>query len=468
MEKTQFIDVIEEKLFTGKYFKKIYYFYALWAVLAPILTSFLFLVNIEVQFYMQHIFISMLFILTKTVEIALNIKELKNKKLNVVEILFIALCLWFIISSLITGAINTNFLFGVTLFILFSIFCSLDKKQFKLLVIAFIIEMVCETLLGFIDLHNKFIPGFGEECYSMSMHFMNPNWSGFVVIMAEMASLWFVLKSDKLWQKILFLAGYIIMAAGLFVGGSYAPEMSLFLCELALVIYLWVKNKKCPWWIFGAFLSTIFISFAVWWVPALCEVSTASANFFYESLGVIDNALNTNLVESVSSVLNKWFGWDKISVVAGADGWDRGDLNAEAWRAITTSFETFMFGNGAKYIYTVHVHNCYLVIWMEFGLPALLLFMAICSMLLVRFIRVKKTNFIVFLFSIFCMMLFECIFCCIEPTCYQFFVMLSVFLYKVLYSAELNKTKEKLENGEEEKHVLQNEGIVQTENLAGD
>lgn len=457
MNEKQLVDKLDEKIFSGYIFKKIYLILAFWVVLAPIITLLLYSVNCKMDFYLQHMFIAVLFLLVKLIEIIFNFRELKNIKFNIVSILFIALLLWFVMVTFITGAVNLNFVFGLSLFAILAIFCNIDKKFFRTITIVFIVEMVLETCLGLIDLENTFIPGFDPRSYTMSMHFMNPNWSGFVVIIAEIACLWFIFDSKKNWQKILYFIAYIIMAVGLFIGGSYAPEASLFLCELALVIYLWIKYRKCHWWILSAFLSTIFISFAVWFIPKVRIVSTASANFFYESLCVIDLNLNTNLVEAVSNFFNKLFGWNKMSIVAGADGWARDDLNLATWQAITKSFESFMIGYGAKYIYTIHVHNVFLVLWMEFGLPALLLFVSICVMLLVRFIKVKKTDLMVFLFAGFCMMLFEFGFCCIEPYCFQFFVVLATFLYRILYSAELK--------GANKKEDVKSENVVEVNDL---
>ena len=84
-----------------------------------------------------------------------------------------------------------------------------------------------------------------------------------------------------------------------------------------------------------------------------------------------------------------------------------------------------------------------MVIWMEFGIVAILSYLAIFAMLLVRFIKIKKTSKEVFLFSGLVMMLFESLFCCIEPFCYPFMVVFFVIVYKVLYSAEPKQTVEK-------------------------
>ena len=470
MNTKQFADALDENLFSDKIFKRIYLFYAFWVVLAPIITLPAFLFKLKIRFWAQHMFIALFFILTKAIEIAFNLKSLKKKKINIVTLLLIVLFLWFVFVSFLNNAINMHFVFGLTLFALLALFCSIDKRYFRVISIIFIAVMVCETCLGLIDLNNCYIPGFDPGAFAMSMHFVNPNWSGFVVSIAEIACLWFIYDSKKNWQKTLFFVGYLIMTVGLFVGGSYAPEASLFLCALALVIYLWIKHKKCPWWILSAFLSTIFISFAVWFIPKVRIVSTASANFFYESLCVIDLNLNTNLVESFSTFFNKLFGWNKMSIVAGADGWTRGDLNAKAWAAILENFKSFMIGYGAQYISVIRVHNCYLVLWLEFGLPALLLFVAICVMLLVRFIKVKKTDLIVFLFASFCMMLFEFCFCCIEPYCFQFFVILAAFLYRSLYTAELKHPKDTVDVADkiETKEVeINNEQDISIESQEG-
>lgn len=450
-ENKRLADKLDENLFSDKNFRKIYTFYTFWLILTPIIETAFACIGVKFNMIVQTLIISLMFFLTKILEISFNIKSLRDKKTNSLGWLVVGLFVWFMLSNVINRSLNVNFLYGVCYLLCFMLIFNVDKKHNKMMALVFICEMVFSTILGLIDLNNAFIPSFvdpsGDGHFAMSMQFINPNWSAFVVIIASMLCLWFIYKSEKTWQKLLLFVGFVILVMGLFVGGSYAPETSLFLCEFAFLIYLWIKNKKCPWWVLSAFLTSIFLSFFVWFFPAFRSATTASANYFYETLAVVDGKLHTHLVEGVSGFFNKLFGWANMLSVPGSDGWDRGDLKSRAYSAIFANPKSVFFGYGSAYIYKIRVHNCYLTIWMEFGTPAFLLYLAIFALIVVRFIKVKKTDEINLLFMIFCMLLFESLYCCIEPICYIFFCILVPVLCKKLWSAEL-KGSGKIDNNE--------------------
>lgn len=443
---------LDNNLFTEKHFKKIYLVYAILVVLTPILETSFYCIGIAFNTIFQIMLLSTMFAITKIVELAFNYKKITIKNKTGIDLLVLCLLVWFLIASVANGSFNTNFFFVICYFLTFALFLSVDSKKYRLLLSIFAIEMIVDSILGIIDLHNTIIPGFESGGFVMSLQFGNPNWSGFVMILAAMAILWLILTSEKNWLKSLGFVGFSILVLGLFIGGSYAPEFSLFLCELAVVVYLWIKNKKCPFWVLGALGYTIFISFFVWAIPEFRSVTTAGANFFYESLAVIDGKLGTKLLKNVSGFFNKLFGGNSIQSVAGSDGWGRDDLKAMAFDAIFKNAKSFMFGYGSAYIYTIRVHNCYIVLWLEFGLPELLLYVAILVCLLVRFIRVQKSEKSIIMFMTLVMMLIEKLFCCIEPYCYGFFVMLVAILYKELYSLPL-KDKTLKENCDEQSNL---------------
>lgn len=455
MDVKGFADSLDENLFSGKNFKKAYVIYAFWLVLCPIIETFTGLLQCQFDMLTQLFVIMVLYFLTKTLELAFNYREIKITKPKASGIMLLGLFAWFMICTIVNGAFNVNFFFGLGFFVIFMLFLKIDKKHYKTLAWIFVVEMAISSLFGLIDLKNEFIFKFeGFNLYTMSLQFVNPNWSGFVLIIAMIVCLWLLLNSESKLYKSLYLLAYIAMAMALFIGGSYAPETALFLCELALLIYLWIKYKKCPWWILSAMLATIFISFSIWWVPAFRDATTAWANYFYESLGVIDNNLKTNLVETISTFCARIFGGNPMTFIPGSDGWDRDVLNMQALNAIFASPNSFIFGYGSAYVNNIKVHNAYLVLWMEFGLPGLLLFIATCVFLLVRFIKVKKSDLLVFLFSSLIMMLFEFIFCCIEPYCFPFFVMLAAVLYRLIYDAELENKKNDVRGEESKKEEM--------------
>ena len=406
MDSKKICDTLDENLFSNKIFNKCYFVYALMFVVMPLVETLFHCVGFTLNMFFLMMFISTAFAITKFLELTLNFRKINLKNKTLVDLFVTILLLVFIISSVVNGSINISFVFGICYFLIFVLFFGLDKKHYKLFAIVFVGEMVFDSVLGLVDLKNKFIPGFDPDNYAMSMQFLNPNWSAVVVILASILSLWFIYNSKKHWQKLIFSLGYFVMIVGLFVGGSYAPEAALFLCELALVIYLWVKNKKCPWLVLCVLLGTIFISFFVWMIPIFRTESTAHNNFFYESLAVIDNNLGTSFVKWVSSIFDELFGFGAFDKVLGSDGWTRNELTDEVYAAIFANPKSFIFGYGSGFIYSdIRVHDCFLVVWMEFGIFAIISYLVIIVLLTVRFIKIKKNDFVVFMYALFLMLL---------------------------------------------------------------
>lgn len=431
---------LDDNLFSDKNFKRIYLVLGYWLILSPLLETIFYSFGLAIEVLTQVYLVASMFIITKGLELLFNFKKINFKNKKIVYWLVWGMFVWLVFISIINKSINSYFFIACSYCILFALFVNLDKKSYAWLLKVFAIEMIIDTIMGLIDLNDSFIPGFDRWEYAMSMQFSNPNWSGFVMIIAGMALLWLIENSSIIWQKALWLAGFSILVFGLFVGGSYAPEFTLFLGEIAVLIYLWIKNKKCPVWILSAFLITVLSSFAVWFFPVFIKRTTANANFFYESLAVVDGKLKTHFVENISKFFNKIFGWNSIVGVAGSDGWGRNDLLSESFRIIFSDAKSFFIGQGSGFCYGgPRVHNCYVVMWLDIGLPEMLMYVGVLVCFIVRFIKVQKSEKIVFLFITFLVMLFEQLFCCIEVWCFSFYVVLLAVLYKELYSAPLKQ-----------------------------
>lgn len=448
MESKSLADKLDENLFSSKIFNKIYVVFAFIVVLGPIIETFFACFGVSFSLVAQCFVIELLFIILKILETIFNRKDFSIKKFTVISWLLVAMFLAIMISNIVNGVLNENFIFAISFFAIFAMFSKLDKKWYKPLAFLLIVEMTFSTFLGLLDLGNDFIPSFHSERwdkYAMSMQFFNPNWSSLVVIISVVAAFYLLYSSKKLGEKIFYLFAASFMSFGLYVGGSYAPETALYLFEFGILLYLWIKYKKCPWWILSAFLINVASSFIVWFVPAFRGATTASANYFYESLAVIDNNIGTNLVEFVSEIFNKLFGWDVIKSVPGADGWTREDLKADAMAVILSSPKSFIFGLGSGYIDEIRVHNVYYVLWMEFGIIGLLIYLAIAVLFTIKFIKSKKSDYLVFLFAGFLMLMFASMYCCIEAVCYHFMVILFAVFYKELKAAEQSPKKQKKE-----------------------
>ena len=453
-------DSLDEKLFSDKYFKKVYLVLVFWLVLSPIIVVVFGCLGINFGIINQTMVIALLFGLVKFFELVFNWRKISFKEWSVTDYLIVGLLVWFILVSIVSKSFNVNFFYGICYFLCFALILNVDKKYFKLLAIILVFEIAFDSLLALFDLDMTKIPPvnpYGEDdLYAMSMQFLNPNWSAVVVIVAILLAIWIIYKCEKLWKKIVTFVAFLVLTFGLFVGGSYAPEFALFMAELALVVYLWVKNKKCSWWVFSCFLISIFISFLVWFFPDLSKHSTACANFFYESLAVIDGKLKTNLVEGISKLFNKLFGWEIIDSVAGSDGWTRGDLTADAFAAIFSSPKSFIFGYGAAYIYTIRVHNVYIAMWLEFGIVGILLFLSIIVMTIIKFSKAKKNDELIMVFVILCALLLDSFFCCIEPYSFIYLIMIFAAFYKMLKDNDLKLKKILEKNNEANKKIEDN------------
>lgn len=448
MESKSLADKLDENLFSSKIFNKIYVVFAVIVILGPIIETFFACLGLSFSLIAQYFMLALLFIILKMLETIFNRKDFSIKKFTVISWLLVAMFLAIMISNIVNGAFNENFMFAISFFAIFAMFSKLDKKWYKPLAFLLIVEMTFSTFLGLLDLGNDFIPSFHSERwgkYAMSMQFFNPNWSSLVVIISVVAALYLLYSSKNLGEKIFYLFAASFMSFGLYVGGSYAPETALYLFEFGILLYLWIKHKKCPWWILSAFLINVASSFIVWLVPAFRSATTAGANYFYESLAVIDNKLGTSLTKDISSFFNRIFNRNIIESVAGADGWDRGDLKAEAMAAILSSSKSFIFGLGSGYIDEIRVHNVYYVLWMEFGIIGLMIYLAIAVLFTIKFIKSKKSDYLVFLFAGFLMIVFASMYCCIEAVCYHFMVMLFAAFYKELKAAEQLPKKQKKE-----------------------
>ena len=86
---------------------------------------------------------------------------------------------------------------------------------------------------------------------------------------------------------------------------------------------------------------------------------------------------------------------------------------------------------------------------MEFGFVSFALYLAIIVLLIVRFAKSKISDSLTVMLMIFGMLLFETMYCCIEPICYIFFVMVAGVLHKMISIAKKEKLSENGNIGEE-------------------
>lgn len=441
----------EDNNYLNEVFDKINLILAFSIILAPIITSLLCLVGLEMDFKNCLLIVYIVFVITKIISISVNFRFFKLRKPGVLEILSIALFLMLCISEIVNSPINAQFIFIVGYFFVYLIFSKLDKKYYKALMYTFVLTIAVCQIMGVCDLNNSYMPGFGDRnydlVYPMSLQFNNPNYAAYITIMAIMLCIYILSKYKTKVEQIVFWIAYVVLNVCLFINGCFSAETAMFVGELFLLIYLWIKNKKCPWQILICMFISIGASF-VW----LKGYSTSRANYMFEALAVIDNNLGTNLVFKVSSFFDKLFGTGVITDVLGSDGWDRSGLTKLALENIFASPKSFLFGYGKGYNNEILVHNVVLQIWLESGFVCLALYLSILVILTVRMFKTKFSSHNVYMIALMIAVVLVChYFACLEPYSFTYFMCLLTVSAKAVnekYKTRKEIKVEKLETKE--------------------
>lgn len=417
----------EDNNYLNKVFEIANICYALVIILAPLITSVFCLIGLEMDILNVYLIFVVIYILTRILYYSINFRFIKFRKLDLLEILGLALLFTLFVSFFINKnyVLNINscfatFIITISYFFMFLTFIRLDKKFNKLLLFSFIFTIVICSIMGLCDFSNSFMPGFNKNTYPMSMQFFNPNYSAYITVMAILLTVYVLHSHKKIWEQVVFWICYCVLNVALFINGCFSAETAMFVGELFLIIYLWIKNKKCPWIMLICLGISIGSSFV--WIKG---VSTSGANYMFEFLGVIDNKLGTSLVKDVSAFFDKIFHIGKIESVAGSDGWDREDLKLAAWNKITSNAKVFLFGGGSGLNYDIRVHNVYLQIWLEYGLFSLLLYLSILVVLIIRIYKSKFSSHNIFMIAVMIAVVFVChYFGCLDPYSFAYYICL--------------------------------------------
>lgn len=424
LKNDKFLDSIDAK--SSLIFDRIYTVLAFWLVLTPFGASLFALFGLKIELLVQGILISILFSLTWFIQFAFNLTKIKFKKPNLFQIVAMISGVFLLLSLLVSGVGDYSYILKYYSYIMaFLLFVKVDKKYYKLILFTFVIEMAADSIFGLIDARNKWFPGFTNTKYCLSMQFINPNYSAYSIVGVIAISLYMFLVEEKLWKKIVLGVSFVIMNVFLFINGTFVAETALFLIEIALLIYFWIKDKKCPYWIWAAIgVSLICSCFCI------KGISTSYAPYLVEGVAIVDDQLGTRFLEFFSNLFSA--GGSSVSTVHGADGRGRGELVAEALELCTGDVKTFFFGMGLGYCSGVRVHNLFLWLWVDFGILFAISFYALVVSLIIMFAKSKtKTKTTIFL-MITCMYLFM----------YNFGVFdFSFLFFMIFYSIFYNETK---------------------------
>ena len=448
----------ESDMKINRIFEKIIVVLAFMQILSPIITSFFCLIGIEMDVLNMMLLVMISYILVSILSFSFNISFMSWKKPALFKILGWCLIGWIILVALVTGAINYTFIFYTCYIACFCMFVKIDKKYYKSMIYAFVIQLTVCSIMGLLDPGNSFMPGFSNRSFPMSLQFMNSNYASYVLAFAVMFCVYILVNYKKLWEQVVFWICYVILVFIMFLNGCYSAEFAIFIGMLFLVVFFWIKNKKCPWEILTCLVVAIGTSF--WFViyPNAMQVSTANANFFYESLAVFDGFFDTHLLEFVTTGV---YGKEKaITTVAGADGWGRSGLLGDAIALCFSSVSSFVFGYGAGKNYETLVHNVYIQLWVECGIIGVFLYVALIVVFAINFIKnIKNDNqiFLLTILSMFVLIIHNL--GCLESYSFIYFVMLFAVLYK-------NSKKEKIEEAIEKEETAKVENSQeQTQNV---
>lgn len=395
-------------------------------ILSPIITSLSCLIGVEMDVLNVLLIFYALFILGRIMFYSINFRFIKFRKLDLMEILGLSLVVMLIVSALANGAVNVSFVFTLGYVLVFLAFVRLDKKYYKTILWTFITTIVFCSVMGLCDLSNSYMPGFVKNTFPMSLQFYNPNYSAYITVMAIMLIIYVLHTCRGKAEQVLGWCFFTFLNVALFINGCFSAETAMFAGELFLFVYLWIKNKKCPWKMLVCLAISIGASFV--WIRG---VSTSGANYMFEALAVIDGKLHTHLVKDISTFFDKIFHTGIIDGVAGSDGWDRDSFKKIAWQNITSSPLMFFFGGGAGYNYEVLVHNVYLQIWLEYGIFNLLLYLSILIVLAVRVFKSGFSSHNIFIFTLMCCVVIVChYFGCLDPYSFTYYVCLLAICVK--------------------------------------
>lgn len=431
-EKTKEIKKIDWKPEDNNYLNsvldKVNLILAFAVIFAPLITSLFCLVGLKLDFKNCLLIIYLVFMLIKIISISLNFRFIKFRKPDILEVLGVALLLMLCVTEIINRPIKAQFIFTVGYFLAFFIFIKVDKKYYKALLYSFVLTIAVCLIMGVCDLNNRYMPGFLDYTYPMSLQFYNPNYSAYITVMAIMLCMYVISTYKTKVEQIIFWTAYVVLNVCLFINGCFSAETAMFVGQIFLLIYLWIRNKKCPWIILVCLFISIASSFV--WIRGY---SSSSANFMFEALAVIDNNLGTTLAKDVSTFFDKLFGTGVIEKVAGSDGWGRADAKQVAVQEIFASPKSVLFGYGMVYNNKVLVHNVPLQIWLEYGVFNLVLYLSILVILAVRLFKTKFSSHNVFVIAFMISVVFVChYFGCLEPYSFTYFVSMLAIAVKSL------------------------------------
>ena len=285
--------------------------------------------------------------------------------------ILLSMVLWIILSCIFTNTFNSGVMV-ILGYVLAGISVFLLKKEHRMIVInCMIVMMTICVIMGFFDPYNQFMPGFLPDAYRYSMQFYNPNHTANAVAIILALVIGMIVTTKVVWQKCLYILSFILLTTHMFVNGSFASLIAIFVGMIIYFIYKWIVTKKLPVDLLLIICGFCMLSVIVDVVPFLRDIKFNDHGFFTECLAVFDNVFGTNLCWQISG----------MSTVPGADGWSRWEL----WSmSLQYMGESPIFGKGVGFCRNeLRPHNAILYLCVDFGIVMGLLYIALFVMIII-------------------------------------------------------------------------------------
>lgn len=321
-------------------------------------------------FYAIYLFVLVVLNLSK-----INWKEFVKRISSFPMIIAVLLFLWVSLSSVFNHGLNADLINYLSYFLVYICIRSLDKSKFKTLLYVFTSVMLVSVMLSLVFPNDPNFPGLlFNPLGGYSMQFVNPNYSAYVVATLIVVCLATFHNSESLPSNIFFSTSFYIFSWWLYCNGSFVPIATVYLFSFIMIVYYWIKEKKCPAVLVIMFVVLIPMSFAVDACPWWTIHRNTSVSFLRECIAVFDNLFHTNIGSES---------------VAGADGWGRAELVTNTLKAIFANANSLFLGYGAGSFNTYRPHMHLVALWVDFGMFAPLFYVIICIWTVIQYIKSK-------------------------------------------------------------------------------
>lgn len=358
-------------------------------------------------------------------------KERIKSWINFPTIVACVMLVWALVTGFAHGKVNVTFLHYLGFFEIYICFRKLDKSKYKNLIYTFLVVLLVSVVCGLIDPHGTFIPGFHTEGFPYSIEFTNPNYSGYVVTVALVYVISKLSGQTTRNEKILFISCFVLFSVFLFANGSFVPISGVVLFSIIMIIFKWVKLKKCPLELLSIFLSFLILSILIDFCPWWTKYRNCGDSYLWECVAVFDNIFHTHIYE--------YFRGD---VLAGADGWDRNSLALAALRTSCSSVTAFLFGFGPGYYLEIRPHMHLLALWLDFGIVVPVCYVLLVGYVIYKFFKNKQNQLanltMISCFGVYSIMAF---FGSMTFQSFTYFVPVFAMAYKYICNSETTESE---------------------------